>query len=122
MFLLPVVLGDSQNRFLAAVGRQLVSGALNPPFWLLTGICWLAAVLSFFSQKKRQTLLEAQSGLDILRAISWRELEQLVSEAYRRMGYQVQETGRGGADGGIDLDLRRGDQVTLVQCTGVLIA
>ena len=116
LFLLPVVLGDSQNRFLAAIGKQLASGALNPLFWLLAGMCWLAAVLSFFSQKKRQMLLEAQSGLDTLRAISWRELEQLVAEAYRRMGYQVQETSQGGADGGIDLALRRGDQVTLVQC------
>lgn len=48
--------------------------------------------------------------------MSWRELEQLVSEAYRRQGYQVQETGQGGADGGIDLVLRRDGQVTLVQC------
>ena len=116
MFLLPVVLGDSQNRFLAAIGKQLTSGALNPLFWLVAGTCWLAALLSFFSQKKRQKLLEAQSGLDTLRAMSWRELEQLVSEAYRRMGYHVQETGQGGADGGIDLFLRRGDQATLVQC------
>ena len=113
---LPSVLTNLQNPYLAAIGRQLASGALNPLFWVLTAMCWLAALLSLVGQKKRQKLLEAQSGLDTLRAMNWRELEQLVSEAYRRMGYQVQETGQGGADGGIDLVLRRDSQVTLVQC------
>ena len=113
---LPTVLGNLQNPYLAAIGRQFASGALNPLFWVLAGLCWLAALFSFLGQKKRQKLLEAQSGLDTLRAMSWRELEQLVSEAYRRQGYQVQETGQGGADGGIDLVLRRDGQVTLVQC------
>ncbi len=113
---LPTVLGNLQNPYLAAIGRQFASGALNPLFWVLAGLCWLAALLSLLGQKKRQKLLEAQSGLDTLRAMSWRELEQLVSEAYRRQGYQVQETGQGGADGGIDLVLRRDGQVTLVQC------
>jgi restriction system protein len=113
---LPTVLGNLQNPYLAAIGRQLAGGALNPMFWVIAGMCWLAALVSFLGQKKRQKLLEAQSGLDTLRAMSWRELEQLVSEAYRRMGYQVQETGQGGADGGIDLVLRRDGQVTLVQC------
>lgn len=113
---LPAVLGNLQNPYLAAIGKQLAGGALNPLFWVLAGLCWLAALLSLLGQKKRQELLEAQSGLDTLRAMTWRELEQLVSEAYRRQGYEVQETGQGGADGGIDLVLRRDGQVTLVQC------
>lgn len=113
---LPTVLGNLQNPYLAAIGRQFASGALIPLFWMLAGLCWLAALISFFGQKKRQELLAAQSGLDTLRAMSWRELEQLVSEAYRRQGYRVQETAQGGADGGIDLVLRRDGQITLVQC------
>lgn len=116
MFLLPAILGDSQNPILSAIGKQLANGAFNPLIWLVAGACWLAALLSFIGQKKRQKLLEAQSGLDTLRAMNWRELELLVSEAYRRMGYHVQETGQGGSDGGIDLILLRGDQTTLVQC------
>ncbi|WP_245679947.1 restriction endonuclease [Aquimonas voraii] len=113
---LATVLGNLQNPYLAAIGKQLAGGALNPLFWLLAALCWLAALFSFFGQKQRQKLLEAQSGLDSLRAMSWRDLERLVSEAYRRMGYQVDETGQGGADGGIDLVLRRNGQMTLVQC------
>ncbi len=113
---LPAVLGNLQNPYLAAIGKQLAGGALNPLFWLLAALCWLAALFSFFGQRQRQKLLEAQSGIDTLRAMSWRDLERLVSEAYRRMGYQVDETGQGGADGGIDLVLRRDGHVTLVQC------
>jgi restriction system protein len=39
-----------------------------------------------------------------------------VGEAFRRQGYAVQETGLGGADGGIDLLLRKEGKLTLVQC------
>lgn len=115
-YLLPTVLANHHNPFLAATGRQLAGGALNPLFWALAGLCWVAALLSFLGRKKRQRLLDAQSDLDTLRAMSWRELEQLVSEAYRRLGYRVVETGQSGADGGIDLVLHRDGQVTLVQC------
>lgn len=48
--------------------------------------------------------------------MSWRDFERLVGEAFRRRGYTVEETGLGGADGGIDLILRRNGQRTLVQC------
>lgn len=113
---LPAVLGHLQNPYLSALGMQLASGALKPVFWMLAGVCWLAALISLLGRKQREQLLEAQSGLDTLRAMSWRELELLVSEAYRRQSYQVQETGRAGADGGIDLFLRRDGQVSLVQC------
>jgi restriction system protein len=50
------------------------------------------------------------------RAMSWREFEMLVGEAFRRQGYAIQETGLGGADGGIDLVLRKDGKTTLVQC------
>ena len=45
----------------------------------------------------------------------WRNFEELVAEAYRRQGYRVAEGGYG-ADGGIDLELRKDGQLTLVQC------
>ena len=40
----------------------------------------------------------------------------LVGEAYRLQGYRVTETGGGGADGGIDLALTKGNEKFLVQC------
>jgi restriction system protein len=39
-----------------------------------------------------------------------------VAEAYSRQGYRVEETGQGGADGGIDLLLTKDGATTLVQC------
>lgn len=113
---LPAVLSRSQNPFLSTMGAQLAGGALDVLLWMLAGVCWLGALISLLGRKKRKQLLEAQTGLDTLRAMSWRELEQLVSEAYRRQGYEVEETGRGGADGGVDLVLRRDGRLSLVQC------
>src|SRR6185312_9455482 len=52
----------------------------------------------------------------IVPALGWRQFELLVGEAFRRRGYVVEETGLGGADGGIDLILRRDGRRTLVQC------
>jgi restriction system protein len=40
----------------------------------------------------------------------------LVGEAFKLQGYQVFETGGGGADGGVDLVLRKGGEKFLVQC------
>jgi restriction system protein len=40
----------------------------------------------------------------------------LVGEAYRLRGFKVEETGGGGADGGVDLILRKASERTLVQC------
>ena len=48
--------------------------------------------------------------------MGWREFEMLVGEAFRRQGYMVEETGLGGADGGIDLILRKQGRTELVQC------
>ncbi len=48
--------------------------------------------------------------------MSWQEFELLVGEGFRQQGYQVTESGGGGADGGVDLVLRKGGDKFLVQC------
>jgi len=57
---------------------------------------------------------------DALDGMSWREFEMLVGEGFRLQGFQVVETGGGGADGGIDLVLTKpgtnGGEKFLVQC------
>ncbi|MBE1159884.1 restriction endonuclease [Dyella acidiphila] len=104
------------NPFSQTLGRQAAGGAFAVMAWISLGACWIGALLSFIGRGRRRRLLDAQTGLDSLRAISWREFELLVGEAFRRQGYVVQETGLGGADGGIDLILRKHGQTTLVQC------
>ena len=76
----------------------------------------LVAGLSWQRQQARKKLLERQRSLDDLRSMSWQEFERLVGECFRRHGYRVSETGQGGADGGVDLLLRRGAEKVLVQC------
>ena len=110
--------------YFASTGGPILSGLAKPAqggafatlAWLALGICWLAALVSFIGQHKRKQLLDTQTGIGSLRGMSWREFEMLVGEAFRRQGYRIEETGLGGADGGIDLLLRKDGKTTLVQC------
>ena len=74
-------------------------------------------------RRLRQNLVTdvAQSkASDALDGMSWREYEMLVGEGFRLQGYQVVETGGGGADGGVDLVLtkpgKNGGEKFLAQC------
>jgi len=102
--------------FLSRLGRLASNGSFAPLAWIFMGGCWLAAFSSFLGRVKRRKLFDRQTGRDSISQISWREFEMLAGEAFRRQGYSVQENGLGGADGGIDLTLRRDGIKTLVQC------
>ena len=73
------------------------------------------SLVSFCGNLRRGRLLDAQQGIESIRRLHWREFEQLVSEAFRREGYSVRETQRG-ADGGVDIWLRRDGRTVAVQC------
>lgn len=109
-------LASSHSPVLAGIGRMSAAGAYAPLAWMLLIGCWLAALASFIGRGRRRQLLDSQTGIDSLRRMSWRQFEQLAGEAFRRQGYAVAETGLGGADGGIDLILRKNGKTTLVQC------
>ncbi len=109
-------LASSGNMFLAPVGKAANGGATTILASVLLGICWVAAIASFIARRQRSRLLETQTGHDSLRAMSWQQFEMLVGEAFRRQGYRIEETGLGGADGGIDLRLTKDGKTTLVQC------
>lgn len=109
-------LAASQNPFLSAFGKAADKGAIPFFAWLLLAICWIGAICSFVVRRHRSQLLETQTGLDSLRTMNWRQFEMLVGEAFRRRGYRIEETGLGGADGGIDLRLSKEGKITLVQC------
>jgi restriction system protein len=87
--------------------------------YLLPFLCLCGAAMSAYGRSKRQKLmtgvLNAKSA-DALNTMSWQEFELLVGEGFRQQGYQVTENGGGGADGGIDLVLRKGGDKFLVQC------
>ena len=93
-----------------------MGGIFGVASWILLAGCWLAALFSFLDARRKRRLLETRTDLDSLAANGWRDFERLVGEAFRRQGYAVEETGLGGADGGIDLILHRDGRRTLVQC------
>lgn len=95
---------------------QQSTAMFGPLAWMLLGICWLAALFSYLGARSRRRFLETRTSLESLAAGGWRQFELLVGEAFRRQGYSVEETGLGGADGGIDLILRKDGRRTLVQC------
>jgi restriction system protein len=76
----------------------------------------LAGLFGAMFKLSRRRLYRAQTGVESIRRLHWREFERLIGEAFRRHGYEVAEIGGGGADGGIDLKLYRDGQTVLVQC------
>jgi restriction system protein len=100
-----------ENTFVASFAK---AGA-GLSWFALIGFGILAGASALVAKQKRD-LLDKQRDLESLRALSWQQFEWLVGEAYRRQGYEVEESMAGGADGGIDLILRKNGQKVLVQC------
>ena len=99
----------SQHLFLtlASVGQYLL------PFVFLLG-----AAMSAYGRFTRRALhaqVAASPDRGALNDMSWQQFEALVGEAFRRKGYTVTETASG-ADGGIDLVLKKQGETFLVQC------
>ena len=102
------LVSQSLFRTLATVGQYLL------PFAFLVG-----AAMSAYGRYKRRALharVAASPDQGALNDMSWQKFEALVGEAFRRKGYSVTERGGGGADGGIDLALKKGGEIFLVQC------
>lgn len=104
----------------AVLGDNPYAPVLAPAFGLLgiafAAIFVLGAGISFIAASRKRRLLDHQTGLDSIRALSWREFEELVAEAYRRDGYRVLENEQPGPDGGVDIRLRKDGELQLVQC------
>lgn len=100
--------GQTLFKTLASVGQYLL------PIVFLAG-----AAMSAYGRAKRQALhaqVAASPDRGALNDMSWQQFEALVGEAFRRKGYAVTETGGGGADGGVDLSMKKEGESFLVQC------
>lgn len=88
--------------------------------YMLGGLVALAILVGgvggYRYRKPYAAFLRQNITLDWVNGLSWQEFENLVGEIFRARGYFVENTGGGGADGGIDLRLSREGQSTLVQC------
>ena len=110
--LIPAIFGGSEKPDVGTILAGVAKGIALPVAGLVL-VIWL---LAEFQKWRRRRLLDAQSGLNTIRDLSWQEFEHLVGEAYRRQGYVVQEIGSAAGDGGIDLSLSRAGERVLVQC------
>ena len=119
----PVVAAIQTGQMGAMLTQSLWKTVASVGQYVLPIICLAGAGMSGWRRKARKNLVVdvAQSkASDALDGMSWREFEMLVGEGFRLQGYQVVETGGGGADGGVDLVLakpgKNGGEKFLVQC------
>lgn len=92
---------------LAMAGQYLVPAGLV-----------IGAVVSAIGRLKRRALLQntaTATSPGAAKSLSWQEFEMLIGEMFRNQGFSVKETAKG-ADGGVDLELRKADELSLVQC------
>jgi len=83
----------------------------------LWGVVWLVGgVIGWVKRQKQAAFLRQNIDIAWLNGLSWQEFERMVAQVYRQQGFQVEITGGGGSDGGVDLVLTGGNQRWLVQC------
>ena len=80
------------------------------------GLLLLAGLAGEVRRRWRRFVASRIDGLDAIRRLDWPAFEAYVAEVYRHQGYSVTKRGGPQADGGVDLEMRRGGQRLLVQC------
>ena len=114
----PIVPGQMAGGVASVMGKTFASiGQYILPF-----ICIIGAAASAYGRRRRETMITEvasatkSNAASLIDGMSWQDFELLVGEAFRLQGYKVKETGSGGADGGIDLQLTKNGETFLVQC------
>ena len=93
------------------------SAVVIPLLAFIAGYC--VTIVAVAGQLKRMgwwRLLQSGHSLDAIRSLSWRDFERVVAAAFTQKGWSAELVGQQGPDGGLDLVLRRGKQVAIVQC------
>ena len=100
-----------------AGSSALMPQAIGKVFqWIAPPLLLLMALVSWLRARKAVALLNTTLNAELLRALSWREFERLLFAAFEAHGFEVQDRGGYGADGGVDLVAKRGDEKYYVQC------
>lgn len=83
---------------------------------VVTYLVALLAMGALFTHSRYMRLLTLHQSMRDIRNMSWIEFEELVAANYSAQGYEVDRVGQSGPDGGIDLRMRKNDEIVLVQC------
>jgi restriction system protein len=84
-----------------------------PPIFVLGGIA--GALRRKYKTRKFNNISNSSDPGAAIRQLTWQDFERMTGEALRRLGFTVNETGKG-PDGGVDLVLRKHGEMHLVQC------
>jgi len=105
------------NQFVQALSSQVISVLATILQYVLPAALGLGTLISGIRQLRGDLLHRKAAAGDAasLHELSWREFEWLVAAHFRQGGYTVTETPEG-ADGGVDLVLRKNGELALVQC------
>ena len=95
---------------------KALSAGLSPMAAYVAGLFILTALLSLVNAHRKRKLLNTRTDLDSIKALTWSQFEELTGEYFRQRGYQVIENCCVGADGGVDIRLRKDGELILVQC------
>ncbi len=115
----PLPVANSPQDIAGMATGSLWRGLAYGGQFLLPFVCAMGALASALRRRERRRLIDTAArnpAADALHGMTWQEFEVLVGEGFRRQGYLVEETGGGGADGGVDLVLGKGGDRFLVQC------
>jgi len=110
-FIFPYIADISENPSLITIFHILSNVA-----WLFAAIFLMPILVSLLRKLTRKELLDNQVDIKSIRKLEWKEFEYLVGEMYRRLDYHVIENESLGADGGVDLSLKKDNRLYLVQC------
>lgn len=114
-----VVVVTQSSQVSAAVLQSMGKTAASIGQYVVPLLCFAGSSVSAWRRRERRSLVAEATKSDaagVLDGMNWRQFERLVAEAFRLQGFHVAEIGGGGADGGIDLVLKRGGETFLVQC------
>ncbi|WP_027858749.1 restriction endonuclease [Marinobacterium jannaschii] len=89
--------GSAVSAFKAFKGRKLAEQYISTP-----------DIGSFDSGQSRSSKPTDQ--------MNWLQFELLIGQAFRQLGYRVIDGGEAGADGGVDVYLKKGGETFFVQC------
>lgn len=119
----PIVISSQPGQIGTAISTSIWKAVASAARYIAPFICLAGAGISVYKRHERKQLVTdvvRGRATDVLDGMTWQQFEMLVGEAFRLKGFQVVETGGGGADGGIDLVLSKpsqnGRERYLVQC------
>lgn len=95
----------------APLSRLAVSAAP-----LMAAVFLLPLPLAVWRASRERRLVRKMASIEALRAMRWDELEMVVRRLFEQHGYAAERVGGAGADGGVDVILRKAGRTLLVQC------